>query len=78
MILRDINLELESTQVSSITYNEFESEVLNIQKEIEIQNLEKAVASRVDAIDEIFDIEKITHWFQMLLQNHQNIFFHQP
>mgnify|MGYP006973796306 CR=1 FL=1 len=70
--LRDIEFQLNSTQSLSITYNEFENEVLKIQKEIEVQNFEKAVASRIDVTSETFDIEKIATWFQLLLENHQN------
>ena len=72
--LRDIEFQLNSTQSLSITYNEFENEVLKIQKEIEVQNFEKAVASRIDVTSETFDIEKIATWFQLLLENHQNAF----
>jgi isochorismate synthase len=72
--LRDIDFQIDQTQISSTTYNEFENKVLNIQKEIELQNFEKAVASRVEALSETFNIEKIAAWFQLLLHNHRNSF----
>lgn len=72
--LSDFDFDLNSTQISSISYNEFENEVLTIQQEIELKNFEKAVASRVEAVYEPFDIKKISYWFQLLLQNHQNSF----
>jgi isochorismate synthase len=72
--LRDFEFHIDETQTLSTTYSEFENEVLTIQKEIEIKNLEKAVASRVVAEAETFNIEKIATWFQLLLENHRNSF----
>ena len=72
--LRDFKFQVSETQFSSTTYNEFENAVLSIQKELELGNFEKAVASRIDATSENFDIEKIAKWFQLLLENHQNAF----
>ena len=72
--LRDFVFEINETQTSSTTYNEFKNEVLSIQKEIGLNNFEKAVASRIESSNENLNIEKIASWFQLLLQNHQNSF----
>jgi len=72
--LRDFDFELVETQTSSTNYGEFENEVLSIQREIALNNFEKAVASRIESSRESLNIEKIAAWFQLLLQNHQNSF----
>ncbi len=72
--LRDFDFQINETQTSSTNYIEFENEVIAIQKEIETGNIEKAVASRIVAEGEAFNIEKIAAWFQLLLKNHQNSF----
>lgn len=72
--LSDFEFEINETQTSSITYNEFETEVLTIQREIALNNIEKAVASRIEASRENLNIIKIAAWFQLLLQNHQDSF----
>jgi len=72
--LRDFAFEINETQTSSTTYSEFKNEVLSIQKEIALNNFEKAVASRIESSSENLNVEKIANWFQLLLQNHQNSF----
>lgn len=72
--LRDIDFELNSSQILSISYSEFEKEVLTIQQEISTLNLEKAVASRLEAVNENFDIVKVAAWYQLLLKHHSNSF----
>lgn len=72
--LRDFDFQINESQTSSTNYSDFENAVSEIQKEIEKGNLEKAVASRIVAEDEAFNIEKIVAWFQLLLNNHQNSF----
>ena len=57
--LRDFKFQVSETQFSSTAYNEFENAVLSIQNELALGNFEKAVASRIDATSENFDIEKI-------------------
>ncbi len=70
--LQNIAPSLNLSNIHSVNKPEFANQIYKIQEEILAGNLEKVVASRIEAEMCTLDVDQIYRWFLNLLDSHQN------
>lgn len=73
-ILLNKKLSLLRTLLNSVSFVDFEKEVLGIQREISLGNVEKIVAARFHSELISMSLENVSKWFLKLLNEHKNSF----